>query len=153
MAPMQAEVAAWERDWIQRTRKIDWQFTTAEARITLKRLYSKLCLLQVLDTFRRVQYASLGGVGLGIRKMSREARVFRGDRRLIQMVSITLPGSGWSKLTHGKGKWGRHDSIHGDRERRGPHKSLRGDLEKDLARRVTKTSSLNAIYEHVTDAD
>ena len=39
---MQAEVAAWERDRNNRTRKIDWQFTTADARIKLKRLYPKL---------------------------------------------------------------------------------------------------------------
>ena len=38
---MQAEVAAWERDRNNRTRKIDWQFTTADARIKLKRLYPK----------------------------------------------------------------------------------------------------------------
>jgi hypothetical protein len=39
MATMQAEVAAWERDRNTRTRKIDWQFTTPDARIKLKRLY------------------------------------------------------------------------------------------------------------------
>ena len=38
---MQAEVAAWERARNNRTRKIDWQFTTADARIKLKRLYPK----------------------------------------------------------------------------------------------------------------
>jgi hypothetical protein len=38
---MQAEVAAWERDRNNRTRKIAWQFTTADARIKLKRLYPK----------------------------------------------------------------------------------------------------------------
>lgn len=42
MATMQAEVAAWECDRNNRTRKIDWQFTTADARIKLKRLYPKL---------------------------------------------------------------------------------------------------------------
>jgi len=40
-ATMQAEVAAWERARNNRTRKIDWQFTTADARIKLKRLYPK----------------------------------------------------------------------------------------------------------------
>ena len=38
---MQAEVAAWERARNNRTRKIDWQFTTADARIKLKHLYPK----------------------------------------------------------------------------------------------------------------
>ena len=33
------EVAAWENDRNLRERKIDWQFTTADARIKLKRLY------------------------------------------------------------------------------------------------------------------
>lgn len=42
MATMQAEVAAWERGRNTRTRKIDWQFTTSDARIKLKRLYPKL---------------------------------------------------------------------------------------------------------------
>lgn len=42
MATMQAEVAAWERDRNNRTKKIDWQFTTSDARIKLKRLYPKL---------------------------------------------------------------------------------------------------------------
>ena len=41
MATMQAEVAVWERDRNTRTRKIDWQFTTLDARIKLKRLYPK----------------------------------------------------------------------------------------------------------------
>ena len=40
-ATMQTAVAAWERDRNTRTRKIDWQFTTADARIKLKRLYPK----------------------------------------------------------------------------------------------------------------
>ncbi len=38
---MQAEVAAWEQDRNNRTRTIDWQFTTADARTKLKRLYPK----------------------------------------------------------------------------------------------------------------
>ena len=33
------EVAAWEQDRNERESKIDWQFTTADARIKLKRLY------------------------------------------------------------------------------------------------------------------
>jgi transposase len=39
MSTMQAEVAAWETDRNHSTRKIVWQFTTADARIKLKRLY------------------------------------------------------------------------------------------------------------------
>lgn len=42
MATMQAEVMAWESDRNNSTRKIDWQFTTADARIKLRRLYPKL---------------------------------------------------------------------------------------------------------------
>ena len=42
MATMQAEVAIWQRDRNNSTRKIDWQFTTGEARIKLKRLYPNL---------------------------------------------------------------------------------------------------------------
>jgi hypothetical protein len=42
MATMQSEVTAWERNRNNRTKKIDWQFTTADARIKLKRLYPKL---------------------------------------------------------------------------------------------------------------
>lgn len=42
MATMQSEVSAWETNRNNRIRKIDWQFTTADARIKLKRLYPKL---------------------------------------------------------------------------------------------------------------
>jgi hypothetical protein len=42
MATMQAEVAAWENDRNKSIKKIDWQFTTTDARIKLKRLYPKL---------------------------------------------------------------------------------------------------------------
>jgi hypothetical protein len=42
MVTMQAEVSAWEKDRNNSARKIDWQFTTADARIKLKRLYPKL---------------------------------------------------------------------------------------------------------------
>jgi transposase len=42
MSTMQTEVAAWERDRNNSTRKIIWQFTTSDARIKLKRLYPKL---------------------------------------------------------------------------------------------------------------
>lgn len=42
MATMQAEVAAWESDRNNSTNKINWQFTTKDARIKLKRLYPKL---------------------------------------------------------------------------------------------------------------
>ena len=33
------EVAAWERDRNAAVVKVDWQFTTADARVKLKRLY------------------------------------------------------------------------------------------------------------------
>jgi len=42
MPTMQAKVAAWESDRNNSIRKIDWQFTTKDARIKLKRLYPKL---------------------------------------------------------------------------------------------------------------
>jgi hypothetical protein len=42
MVTMQAEVSAWEKDRNNNARKIDWQFTTVDARIKLKRLYPKL---------------------------------------------------------------------------------------------------------------
>ena len=42
MATMQAAVAAWENDRNNKNGKIDWQFTTSDARIKLKRLYPKL---------------------------------------------------------------------------------------------------------------
>lgn len=42
IATMQAEVAAWERHRNSRTKKINWQFTTADARVKLARLYPKL---------------------------------------------------------------------------------------------------------------
>lgn len=38
---MQTEVAAWEQGRNNREMKIDWQFTTSDARIKLKRLYPK----------------------------------------------------------------------------------------------------------------
>jgi hypothetical protein len=42
MTTMQTEVAAREKDRNNCTRKIVWQFTTADARIKLKRLYPQL---------------------------------------------------------------------------------------------------------------
>jgi hypothetical protein len=42
IALMRTEVAAWERDRNNRAAKIDWRFTTEDARIKLKRLYPKL---------------------------------------------------------------------------------------------------------------
>jgi DDE superfamily endonuclease len=39
---MAQEVAAWERDRNTNESKIDWQFTTADARIKLKRLYPSI---------------------------------------------------------------------------------------------------------------
>jgi hypothetical protein len=41
METMRAEIAAWERDRNNKTKKIDWQFTTQDARVKLKRLYPK----------------------------------------------------------------------------------------------------------------
>ena len=42
MVILQAEVSAWEKNRNNNARKIDWQFTTADARIKLKRLYPQL---------------------------------------------------------------------------------------------------------------
>ena len=42
MATMQTEVDAWEKERNNSMKKIDWQFTTPDARIKLKRLYTKL---------------------------------------------------------------------------------------------------------------
>ncbi len=42
MPTMQAEVAAWEADRNNSCRKINWQFTTTDARIKLRRLYPQL---------------------------------------------------------------------------------------------------------------
>jgi len=42
MVTMQGEVAAWEKNRNNRTKKINWQFTTSDARIKLKSLYPKL---------------------------------------------------------------------------------------------------------------
>jgi hypothetical protein len=39
---MKTEVAAWQRDRNNRAKPIDWQFTTENARIKLKRLYPNL---------------------------------------------------------------------------------------------------------------
>ena len=42
MTTMQAEVAAWESDRNNSTKKISWQFTALDARVKLKRLYPQL---------------------------------------------------------------------------------------------------------------
>ena len=42
MATMQAEIAAWQDDRNNAMKAIDWQFTTGDARIRLKRLYPKM---------------------------------------------------------------------------------------------------------------
>jgi hypothetical protein len=42
MAIMQGEVAAWEKDRNNSSKKIVWQFTTPDARIKLRRLYPNL---------------------------------------------------------------------------------------------------------------
>jgi hypothetical protein len=39
---LRSEVAAWESDRNNRIAAVDWQFSTADARIKLKRLYPKL---------------------------------------------------------------------------------------------------------------
>jgi hypothetical protein len=39
---MPSEIAAWESDRNHRPSKIDWQFTTSDARTKLKHLYPKL---------------------------------------------------------------------------------------------------------------
>ena len=39
---LQREVAAWEKQRNLDSKKIDWQFTTADARIKLKRLYPSI---------------------------------------------------------------------------------------------------------------
>ncbi|MBA3005935.1 MAG: IS630 family transposase, partial [Proteobacteria bacterium] len=39
---MRSEVMAWNTDRNNRQTKVDWQFTTNDARIKLKRLYPKL---------------------------------------------------------------------------------------------------------------
>ena len=42
MATIQTEVAVWEKERNNLTKKVNWQFTTSDARIKLKRLYPKL---------------------------------------------------------------------------------------------------------------
>lgn len=42
MATMQAEVAVWETGRNNSVKKIDWHFTSSDARVKLKRLYPKL---------------------------------------------------------------------------------------------------------------
>ena len=42
LSTMQSEVAIWEKNRNNMSKTIDWQFTTADARIRLKRLYPKL---------------------------------------------------------------------------------------------------------------
>jgi len=39
---LRSEVAAWEADRNNRIAVVDWQFSTADARIKLERLYPKL---------------------------------------------------------------------------------------------------------------
>jgi hypothetical protein len=39
---MQAEVTAWQNDRNNSANKIQWQFTTSDARIKLKKLYPKI---------------------------------------------------------------------------------------------------------------
>ena len=42
MAEMKTEVSAWEKDRNNSMKKINWQFTTPDARVKLKRLYPQL---------------------------------------------------------------------------------------------------------------
>jgi hypothetical protein len=42
MGTIQTQIAAWEQNKNNQMRKIDWQFTAADARIKLKRLYPQL---------------------------------------------------------------------------------------------------------------
>jgi hypothetical protein len=42
MTTMQTEVAAWKADRNSSAKKNDWQLTTTDARIKLKRLYQNL---------------------------------------------------------------------------------------------------------------
>ncbi len=42
MEDMKTEVATWEKDRNNSLKKINWQFTTRDARIKLKHLYPKL---------------------------------------------------------------------------------------------------------------
>jgi hypothetical protein len=39
---LQREIAAWEEQRNRESSKIDWQFTTADARVKLKRLYPSI---------------------------------------------------------------------------------------------------------------
>ncbi len=41
-ATLRQQVAAWETDRNAQQKGVDWQFTTADARIKLKRLYPKI---------------------------------------------------------------------------------------------------------------
>ena len=41
-ATLQREVAAWENDRNQRSTKVNWRFTTADARVKLRRLYPSI---------------------------------------------------------------------------------------------------------------
>jgi hypothetical protein len=41
-ATLRREVAAWEKDRNQRTTKVNWRFTTADARVKLRRLYPSI---------------------------------------------------------------------------------------------------------------
>ena len=42
MATMQTEVTSWETARNNRVNRIDWQFTTSDARVKLRRLYPNL---------------------------------------------------------------------------------------------------------------
>lgn len=48
---MKTEVAAWQHDRNNRAAPIDWQFTTENARIKLKRLYPNLSMIQGTSPF------------------------------------------------------------------------------------------------------
>lgn len=42
LVPLRSELAAWESDRNSRQKGVDWQFTTSDARIKLKRLYPQI---------------------------------------------------------------------------------------------------------------
>jgi hypothetical protein len=61
---LKREVAAWEGNRNRARVKVDWQFTSADDRIKLKRLYPEdlLCLLIHLRASSRLKIRSLIGI-------------------------------------------------------------------------------------------
>jgi hypothetical protein len=54
MVTMQGEVAAWEKNRNNRTKKINWQFTTSDARIKLN-VFTQNCSCYMVLAQRRLQ--------------------------------------------------------------------------------------------------